>query len=258
MSIITLTTDLGISDFYLPKIRLRLMFEAPNYQVIDLNNSVNKFDIKQSAFIVSSCLEFFPDGTIHILGVQTEITKDTEYFVAVYRNQYFIGAGNSAMGILFHEEPQYVYKIKKDVFPIDSFPTYSILTDVAIKIANKVPLNQWGEVYNGSLQVSMFSFYEDGPKITGIIIGIDSFGNGITNIPGELVLNKLKQYRSFELSVVSGFRTSRLSKFYSDVQEGEKIAIINSNGLIELAQNQGNAAQLLGLRINSSVNIYFE
>lgn len=258
MSIITLTTDLGLKDFYLPKIKMRLMFAVPTYKVVDINNQVAKFDVTQAAFAISSCIDFFPDGTIHIVGVQTDHFDQMDYFVAVYKNQYFIGAKSSAIAHLFDEEPQYIYKIKHEAFEFDSFPTYSILSEIAIKIANKVPLNQWGEVYLGSLASSKFipTIYND--RIIGNIISIDSFGNAITNIKANLVLEKLKSFRSFELNCSStNFRTNRISKFYSSVQEADPIAIINTSGYIELAMNKSNAAQLFGLKSTTNVYINF-
>jgi S-adenosyl-L-methionine hydrolase (adenosine-forming) len=66
----------------------------------------------------------------------------------------------------------------------------------------------------------------------------------------------------------------RISESYADVTEGEKLALFNSAGYLEIAINKGNAAGLLGLQgysekqqqsqyINSrmfyqTVRVYFE
>jgi S-adenosylmethionine hydrolase len=39
-----------------------------------------------------------------------------------------------------------------------------------------------------------------------------------------------------------------ISQTYADVQEGEKLALFNSAGYLEIAINKGNAAGLLGLK----------
>jgi S-adenosylmethionine hydrolase len=40
----------------------------------------------------------------------------------------------------------------------------------------------------------------------------------------------------------------RISETYADVPEGEKLALFNSAGYLEIAINKGNAAGLLGLQ----------
>jgi S-adenosylmethionine hydrolase len=40
----------------------------------------------------------------------------------------------------------------------------------------------------------------------------------------------------------------RISDSYADVPEGEKLALFNSAGYLEIAINKGNAAGLLGLK----------
>ena len=40
----------------------------------------------------------------------------------------------------------------------------------------------------------------------------------------------------------------KISETYADVQEGEKLALFNSAGYLEIAINKGNAAGLFGLQ----------
>ncbi|MFZ9719587.1 MAG: SAM hydroxide adenosyltransferase, partial [Chitinophagaceae bacterium] len=47
----------------------------------------------------------------------------------------------------------------------------------------------------------------------------------------------------------------RISETYADVPEGEKLAIFNAAGYLEIAINKGNAAGLFGLTGFSEKNI---
>ena len=64
--------------------------------------------------------------------------------------------------------------------------------------------------------------------------------------------------RSVEIS----FRQTRekvtsISRNYSDVDEGETVALFNSNGHLEIALLLGKASGLLVIRINDTISIDF-
>ena len=86
----------------------------------------------------------------------------------------------------------------------------------------------------------------------GCSIHIDRFGNCITSIEGELIGSDFDG--EFEIETVEGpVRVSGLTPSYVSVVVGEAVAIIGSNGLVEIAVNGGNAAERLGVHRGSRV-----
>lgn len=78
--------------------------------------------------------------------------------------------------------------------------------------------------------------------MVGEVIAIDRFGNAITNLiapRGGTV--------DFEGRVMPILRT------YADAATGETIAVVGSNGLVEIAQRDGSAA--LALRITRGATV---
>ena len=57
-----------------------------------------------------------------------------------------------------------------------------------------------------------------------------------------------RQGRKFRISFTRGEIIDRISETYADVTEGEKLALFNSAGYLEIAINKGNAAGLFGLK----------
>ena len=53
-------------------------------------------------------------------------------------------------------------------------------------------------------------------------------------------------------------RISKLREKYKDANKGEKLAIFSVNGMLEIAQNEGRATDLLGLKIHDYVRIEFK
>ena len=95
----------------------------------------------------------------------------------------------------------------------------------------------------------------DESTINGSVIYIDSFRNAITNISREL-FDQIGKGRPFEIFVQSNhYKINRINKKYSDSSTGEMLALFNSLGLLEIAINSGNAADLLNLSVNSVVRI---
>jgi S-adenosylmethionine hydrolase len=73
------------------------------------------------------------------------------------------------------------------------------------------------------------------------------------------LFHQIGKERSFEIFVQSNqYRISRLNKKYNDSSQGEMLALFNSVGLLEIAINRGNAADLLSLSLNSSIRIKFK
>ena len=110
--------------------------------------------------------------------------------------------------------------------------------------------------------------------IEGQIIFIDNFENVIVNIHKE-EFEEQRKGRSFKIMFKRDEVIDKVSESYADVTEGEKLALFNSAGYLEIAINKGNAAGLLGLQgfsekqqqqnqyINSrmfyqTVRVYFE
>jgi len=83
--------------------------------------------------------------------------------------------------------------------------------------------------------------------IEGQIIFIDSFENVIVNINREQ-FEENRKGRGFKIVFRRDETIDQLSENYADVAEGEKLALFNSAGYLEIAINKGNAAGLFGLK----------
>jgi S-adenosylmethionine hydrolase len=83
--------------------------------------------------------------------------------------------------------------------------------------------------------------------IEGQIVFIDSFENVIVNIT-KAQFEEQRKGRRFKIVFKRDEVIEKISDSYADVQEGEKLAIFNSAGYLEIAINKGNAAGLFGLK----------
>ena len=87
--------------------------------------------------------------------------------------------------------------------------------------------------------------------IKGEAIYVDSFGSLIFNIPADLIQNRETVNKKFKANI-QGMELSILST-YSDVSKGKPLALIGSFGFLEVAVNQGSAAEMFGAGVGEPV-----
>ena len=81
MSVITLTTDFGIKDHYVGSIKGALFNELQNVNIVDVSHNISPFNIVEAAYIIENSYKNFPDGSIHIIGVDSEKTVEQSHLV---------------------------------------------------------------------------------------------------------------------------------------------------------------------------------
>jgi S-adenosylmethionine hydrolase len=87
--------------------------------------------------------------------------------------------------------------------------------------------------------------------IEGEVIHIDGFGSLILNIPADLIQHRGPVRKQFKVNI-KGMELSLLST-YSDVAKGKPIALIGSSDFLEVAVNQGSAAEVLDAGVGEPV-----
>ncbi len=257
MTIVTLTTDWNANDYYVGAIKGKILSQSTQAQVVDISHQVPPFNITQAAFILRNCFYNFPRGSVHIIGVNTEGGKDVPFLLVEYQNHYFIGTDNGIFGLLFSEPPSRIIELKSPN-KLHSFSSFSVFSEAAARLANGDKPDALGKVVKKYQERIPLRAAIDKSVITGSVIYIDSFRNAITNITKEL-FDRIGENRPFEIYVQSNhYMITRLNNYYHETAPGEILAIFNSVGLLEIAINKGNAADLLNLTTNSSIRVKFK
>lgn len=257
MSIITLTTDWKNNDFYVGAIKGKLLSVCPNTMIVDISHQIQSFNILQASFVLKNSFKQFPEGSVHIVGVNSDI-KDNRLLVIFADKHYFIGADNGIFSLIFNEQPEKMVLVDTGKnADYSTFNALSCFAEIASHIVQKKPIEKLGKQIDSYKQHVPIRPAIDSSVINGSVIYIDSYANAITNISKEL-FSRIGKQRTFEIFVQSNhYKINTISNSYSDVPVGELLAVFNSVDLLEVAIHNGNAAQLLNLSVNSSVRIKF-
>ncbi len=248
MPVITLTSDIGLQDFLVGAVKGRLLLQNPGAALIDITHQLSPFNYPQAAYVCRNAIKNFAPGTFHLVLVNLFDEKPEHLLLAQHEGHYIFCADNGLLTMILEEVPRLVVALPLDMqaekhtlFCASAFAgaikaiaagaAPESLGDAAVSIQVKNPLrpllgSNW---------------------IEGQIIFIDNFENVIVNISKE-EFEEQRRGRSFKIVFKRDEVIERISSSYADVNEGEKLAIFNAAGYLEIAINKGNAAGLFGLQ----------
>ena len=258
MAIITLTTDLGLVDNYVASVKGAILKEIPETTIVDITHEIPSFDLQKSAFVLRNCYQDFPEGTVHIIGVNSESDVDTPHIAILANGHYFIGADNGVFSLIFDNPPEKIVELtlSQDTDRI-TFPTKDVFAKAACHIARGGTLEVIGAERKELAVRTAFRAVSENNIIRGIATYIDHYGNVITNISQGL-FKDFGKGRSFKILFRNAdYEIDVISPAYSSVVDGERVALFSSTGYIEIAINKANASKLFGINQGDIIRIEF-
>lgn len=274
MSIITLTTDFGLKDHFVGALKGKLILEYPDVQIIDISHHVDLFNISEASYVINASYNSFPKGTVHFIGIDNERTTENKHIAIQWNDHFFVCADNGILSILTQKiVPQKMVEVNIHDRLTDGSTDLDVFVKVACHLAKGGSLSVIGKeilaikIVN-ELQAVIAS---DSNSIKGYVVYVDHFGNCVTNISKKMFA-EIGNNRNFEIK----FGTKIIKKIhanYSDFKvsekytlrdyEGEKLALFNEAGFLEIAiyksnpKTVGSAKSLLGLKYRDVVNVDF-
>lgn len=244
MPLITLTSDIGDNDYLVAAVKGQLLQAVDSCTLVDVSHRLTPFNYPQTAYVCRSTIRNFPDYTFHIVLVNLFENNRQHLLLAFYHGQYILCADNGLLQMILEGSPEMMIGL-----PVEkNRDTISVAAAMgrAIKaVSNGEPLQKIGIgdidiVEKNPLQPMV------GPDwIDGQVIFIDRFENIVVNITRE-TFERERRGRKFSIAFKRGEVIDVISESYADVPEGEKLALFNAAGYLEIAINKGNAAGLLG------------
>ena len=275
MAIITLTTDFGEKDHFVGAVKGAIFRELPDAKIVDITHSIAPFHITEASYIIKNAYKSFPEGSIHIIGIDSELTPENRHIALKLDGHYFICANNGILSLIASEfVPEKMVEINIHDKVETNFPVLDVFVKVAGHLARGGTLEVIGKTVPEIKQLKDLEPYynSDTSQIKGNVLYIDNYGNVVTNITRKL-FEKVGKGRKFTIRARTASFTE-IFNTYSDAinfevenvsrEDGKKLAIFNSGGYIELAiyksnpSTVGSASTLFGLEWRDVVTVTFE
>jgi S-adenosylmethionine hydrolase len=273
--VIALLTDFGTNDIYVGVMKGVMHSICPQASFIDITHHIQPQSVRQGAFALLNAYRYFPQGTVFLAVVDPGVGS-TRRPIALYAGGYtFIAPDNGILTYVLSEmsDVRIVeltntdYQLKQ---PSNTFHGRDIFAPAAAHLAAGVAFSELGQPLESTFSLPMPQL-EVGRQVVGEVMHIDRFGNIVTSI-GQLRWvseDRLTLYPRFggdkERSVpvlahdavvtIHGLTINSLSHAYSDTARGYLLALVGSDGHLEIAINQGNAATRLDVSIGDRVEL---
>lgn len=270
--IITLTTDFGLKDYYSAVIKAKILGSVPQTSIVDISHRITPFDLNEGAYILGAAYPHFPEGSIHIVALDT-MRADGAGHLVIYRDgQYFVGADNGFFPLMFNDD-SHLYSAFQLEQKGSRFPALDILAPAAMELAKGIRPEAFAKPTS---QIQMLrrlnpTIKEGAPEtiIQGSVVYIDVYGNAVTNISKSLVerfkhLNFLRiQAREHTFEKLYDSFPDFINAMAQNKTSETKSAVYNFNNLITIAlyranpRREGSAASLLGVDLGRVVSVHF-
>jgi S-adenosyl-L-methionine hydrolase (adenosine-forming) len=253
---ITLTTDFGIKDPYVAEMKGTILTINPKATLIDVTHEVEKFNVHMGAFMLASAAPYFPSGTVHLAVVDPGVGTARRAIVVQTKQAFFVGPDNGVLLLAAQNQGiQSVHELTNLKFMLPkvscTFHGRDIFAPAAAHLDLGVKPQEFGPEIVDAVSLEFANIQKVNGSLIGEVLHVDGFGNVITNIKQK----ELADTKAINIKLPKVALKLALGKTYAEIKPLEALALIGSHGFLEIALNQGNAAQKFGLKAGDKVEV---
>ena len=252
-AMVTLFTDFGTTDGYVAAVKGVLASRVAGVQIIDATHEIEPGDIASGAHAIRRYWNRYPPGTVHLAVVDPGVGSDRRALAARADDVFLVAPDNGLISLVLEDaRTSTVVEItNRELVPVSASRTFharDVFAPAAAHLLAGRDLRMLGPEVSDWVRLSVPAPTIDRTTVSGVVVTVDRFGNLQTNIgasavtPGSLVLLDRR-----EIGVIAGT--------YSDVPSNAPVALINSDGFLEIAIRDGSAARVLEARIGTPVTV---
>ncbi len=256
--IITLTTDFGESDYFVPAIKGALYSVNPAVEIVDVTHLIPPHDIYAAAFTLMCCYKDFPRMSLHLVIVDPGVGSSRRPILVMTDNYNFIGPDNGVFSYIYEREHvNRIVHLKTEHYfrsPVSkTFHGRDIFAPCAGYVSKLVDWRQMGEEITDPVRFNIPAPVVSERQIRGAVIHIDRFGNLITNITQAELTEE--QVRAGVRVRIGSHEATRVLEYFAEANKNELFAYFGSAGFLELGVARQQAARIIQARRGMEVEV---
>jgi hypothetical protein len=272
---IALLTDFGITDTYVGVMKGVILSICPDAQIVDLTHAIPPQDVRAGALALVGAYRYFAPGTILVTIVDPGVGSARRAAAVVADGWTLIAPDNGVLSYTLRQlHASCAFEISAPRYRLadvsHTFHGRDVFAPAAAHLAAGVEIGALGAAIPAdelvSLSVPRLQMGSD--QVVSEVIAIDHFGNVTTGVGwlrwqrDRLRLESpflkhdplMLDARSAEMLV--GKLTLRgIRRTYAETLPGAALALVGSTGFLEIAVNQGSAAEAFGLKVGDLVTL---
>jgi len=251
--IVTLTTDFGLSDFYVAQMKGALFQQCPQVTLVDGTHDVPPQDVAAGAIAVERAVAGFGPGTVHVAVLDPGVGTDRRLLAVEVGGQVVLLPDNGLVtwawwrigNAVAHE-----LSWRPQRGASDTFHGRDILAPAAGLLAGGTPLVALCGPRVESPVLLDLAPAEAGATV-GRVIHIDRYDNAMTNVSRDV----LASLGSAAHIGIGRHTLGPVRRTYADVPVGHPVALVGSSELLEIAVRNGSVSATLGVRVGDEVRL---
>lgn len=250
---IVLLTDFGTQDGYVAAMKGVLASRAPRAVVVDASHTVSRGDVESAALTLERYWRLFPEGTVHCVVVDPGVGTDRKAVAVHADGRFLVAPDNGVLSRSLTGAERWTaieLSRKADHRPplSTTFHGRDVFAPAAAALARGDPLGSLGTPLDDLVLIDRPDPVRREGEIHGSVIGVDRFGNLVTNVPGGWIDGHER--------VEVGGRAVELMTSYGFAPPGGLLAVVNSDGRLEIAVRDGSAAEALAIGAGAPVRVF--
>lgn len=259
MTVISITTDFGQKDGFVGTMKGVIWRICPEAQIADITHDVPPQDIMTGAIALWRAAPFFPPGSVHLAVVDPGVGTQRRPIAAQIGDQFVVGPDNGLFTLIIRtaekarQKTSFVH-LNNPVYWLPevsrTFHGRDIFAPVAAHLARGVALEQLGTPLADPVLLELPQAERTPEGWMAHVTVIDGFGNLTTDLPASALGGRRDAVIRLHGRQVDGIVDS-----YGYRQKGELIALVDSEGYLEVAVVHGSAAKLLDAQLGDDVHV---
>jgi S-adenosylmethionine hydrolase len=271
--LITLTTDFGLADGYVGVMQGVMSGIAPGVPFVDITHAIAPQNVRAAAYVLWTALPYFPEESVHLVVVDPGVGTARRAIASKTAWGVLVGPDNGVFSYVWAAaEPGLTVALENPTYQLpatsQTFHGRDIFSPAAAHVAAGVPLTAFGPEVPDPVRLNTPSMAVEDGCLRGEVLYLDHFGNVITSI-GRLVwddrlLRLDPAFGSVESQTlnpgqlrvtVGGHDFGPIRRTYGETGKGAPLALVGSEGMLEVAINHGHAAHEFELQVGDLVEI---
>ncbi len=261
--IIAFVSDFGLEDTWVGVCHAVIHQRCPDARVVDLAHHIPPYDIWKGAVVAAAGTYQLPDA-VHLIVVDPGVGEGRrDLCLVTARGTLVVGPDNGVLvpaaarsGGIAEAYVLDAHLLLVDQ-PLATFHGRDILAPAAAVLACGEPPSSLGErIEPDALVAAPFTpAHEENGYLVGVVLESDRFGSIRTSATAEDAVARGYIGRMLEVSVGHSRLAMLCGTTFSDVPEGDLIALVDASGWLTIAENTGSAFERLGVEPGTHVRI---
>lgn len=261
LGLITLLTDFGDRDSFVASMKGVILTINPHATLVDLSHHVPPHSVENAAYLLKSCYQYFPEGTVHVVVVDPGVGSARRPLIAKSEHYFFLAPDNGLLTLILAEDSEMEVREIENVdyrltSPGRTFDGRDLFAPAAAWLTRQQPFASFGQLIDNCKTFTIAKPKWETRALVGEIVYVDRFGNLISNLtPHHLMEIRDVTKRPNPLIRIAGHTIDGLVGSYHEGDAQMPRALINSNGQLEIFLKESSAASLLQLGTKEAVRL---